>query len=217
MPQDAQNQEVTEIKPSDDQNQAVEAGTVEGQDQASEEDPVDKLKGHFQKRIDKLTASNGDLKSENSELRDQLTATTKRLEDLKAGKITLKDLLKGEAKSDDEDSAKDQRIAELEAELRRSKDVTATRDAFRKKGMNIPDGVIDMLVADDPQQTLTNINTLEAFVNSVQEDTKREFLKGATPRTNGKSATTMTREQISKIADPIKRVETIKQNMELFK
>jgi hypothetical protein len=217
MPENTQNQEVTNIDPTEEQNQPVEADKVEGQDQESDEDPVDKLKGHFQKRIDKLTASNGDLKSENSELRDQLTATTKQLEDLKAGKITLKDLLNGEAKSDNEDSAKDQRIAELEAELRRNKDVTATRDAFREKGMNVPDGVIDMLVSDDPQQTLTNINTLESFINTIQEDIKRDFLKGSTPRTNGKSATTMTREQISKITDPVKRVEAIKQNMELFK
>lgn len=197
----------TEVEPKNDQQTEPQDPTPK--DDQKDQSAVDKLTSKFQKRIDKLTASNSDYKS-------KLEEAEKQLEDLKSGKVSVKDLLK-EQKSTKEDDEKDQRIAQLEAQLQREKDLQSTREAFSEDGLTIPDSVLNMVVSTNQQTTVDNIGAIKSFVNAIRDSAKKEALRGTTPRTNGKSATSLSKADISKIKDPIKRVQAIKDNMSLYK
>lgn len=200
-----------------EQNEGVQPENVDPKtEEQPKDDPVESLKQKFQKRIDKVTANNAGLKTENEDLRGQVETLSQQLTDLKAGKLTIKDLL-SQSKESDEDQAKDDRIKALEAELQRTHDIQDTRDAFREKGLQVPDEIIDLVVVSDTEKTVKNINSIEAFVNAIRDDTKQEMLKGTTPRNSGKTATAMTKAEINKISDPIKRVEAIRENMGLYR
>lgn len=200
-----------------EQNEGVQPENVDPKtEEQPKDDPVESLKQKFQKRIDKVTANNAGLKTENEDLRGQVETLSQQLTDLKAGKLTIKDLL-SQSKESDEDQAKDDRIKALEAELQRTHDIQDTRDAFREKGLQVPDEIIDLVVVSDTEKTVKNINSIEAFVNAIRDDTKQEMLKGTTPRNSGKTATAMTKAEINKISDPIKRVEAIRKNMGLYR
>ena len=200
-----------------EQNEGVQPENVDPKtEEQSKDDPVESLKQKFQKRIDKVTANNAGLKTENEDLRGQVETLSQQLTDLKAGKLTIKDLL-SQSKESDEDQAKDDRIKALEAELQRTHDIQDTRDAFREKGLQVPDEIIDLVVVSDTEKTVKNINSIEAFVNAIRDDAKQEMLKGTTPRNSGKTATAMTKAEINKISDPIKRVEAIRENMGLYR
>ena len=80
--------------------------------------------------------------------------------------------------------------------------------------MNVSDKVLDMVVANDDEKTYANVQTLIEFAQSIQSDTKKGMLKGHTPRQNGNNK--MSKADIMKIPDHVKRVEAIKQNMALF-
>lgn len=197
----------TEVEPQNDQQTEPQDPTPK--DDQKDQSAVDKLTSKFQKRIDKLTASNSDYKL-------KLEEAEKQLEDLKSGKVSVKDLLK-EQKSTKEDDEKDQRIAQLEAQLQREKDLQSTREAFSEDGLTIPDSVLNMVVSTNQQTTVDNIGAIKSFVNAIRDSAKKEALRGTTPRTNGKSATSLSKADISKIKDPIKRVQAIKDNMSLYK
>ena len=197
----------TEVEPQNDQHTEPQDPTPK--DDQKDQSAVDKLTSKFQKRIDKLTASNSDYKS-------KLEEAEKQLEDLKSGKVSVKDLLK-EQKSTKEDDEKDQRIAQLEAQLQREKDLQSTREAFSEDGLTIPDSVLNMVVSTNQQTTVDNIGAIKSFVNVIRDSAKKEALRGTTPRTNGKSATSLSKADISQIKDPIKRVQAIKDNMSLYK
>lgn len=197
----------TEVEPQNDQQTEPQDPTPK--DDQKDQSAVDKLTSKFQKRIDKLTASNSDYKS-------KLEEAEKQLEDLKSGKVSVKDLLK-EQKSTKADDEKDQRIAQLEAQLQREKDLQSTREAFSEDGLAIPDSVLNMVVSTNQQTTVDNIGAIKSFVNTIRDSAKKEALRGTTPRTNGKSATSLSKADISKIKDPIKRVQAIKDNMSLYK
>lgn len=197
----------TEVEPQNDQQTEPQDPTPK--DDQKDQSAVDKLTSKFQKRIDKLTASNSDYKS-------KLEEAEKQLEDLKSGKVSVKDLLK-EQKSTKEDDEKDQRIAQLEAQLQREKDLQSTREAFSEDGLTIPDSVLNMVVSTNQQTTVDNIGAIKSFVNAIRDSAKKEALRGTTPRTNGKPATSLSKADISKIKDPIKRVQAIKDNMSLYK
>ena len=200
-----------------EQNEGVQPENVDPKtEEQPKDDPVESLKQKFQKRIDKVTANNAGLKTENEDLRGQVETLSQQLTDLKAGKLTIKDLL-SQSKESNEDQAKDDRIKALEAELQRTHDIQDTRDAFREKGLQVPDEIIDLVVVSDTEKTVKNINSIEAFVNAIRDDVKQEMLKGTTPRNSGKTATAMTKAEINKISDPIKRVKAIRENMGLYR
>ena len=59
----------------------------------------------------------------------------------------------------------------------------------------------------------------EAFLkayNRIKENVRQELLKGKSPRINGAPATAMTKEQIAKIKDPVKRVQAIRDNLSQY-
>ena len=74
-----------------------------------------------------------------------------------------------EQKSTKEDDEKDQRIAQLEAQLQREKDLQSTREAFSEDGLTIPDSVLNMVVSTNQQTTVDNIGAIKSFVNAIRD------------------------------------------------
>lgn len=182
--------------------QGAPIGTPEDDEKKVDSDKiVEKLK----KRIGKEQASKHDLEK-------QLKDAQAEIERIKSGKSVKK--LSDEDKAKKASDEKDAKIAELEAKLARNEAIKQTAEVFKESGLNVSDKVLDMVVANDDEKTYANVQTLIEFAQSIQSDTKKGMLKGHTPRQNGNNK--MSKADIMKINDPVKRVEAIKQNMSLF-
>jgi septal ring factor EnvC (AmiA/AmiB activator) len=190
---------------TDDQEQAGKGAPIETPEDGDKKVDSDKIVEKLKKRIGKEQASK-------HELEKQLKDAQAEIERIKSGKSVKK--LSDEDKAKKASDEKDAKIAELEAKLARNEAIKQTAEVFKESGLNVSDKVLDMVVANDDEKTYANVQTLIEFAQSIQSDTKKGMLKGHTPRQNGNNK--MSKADIMKIPDPVKRVEAIKQNMSLF-
>ena len=115
------------------------------------------------------------------------------------------------------------RAAQLEkelAELKRQNAITAMRSEARKmldeKGINLPDDLIQNIVAEDADTTKTNVEAFaKAYKEAVQAAVK-EALKGNTPQSSRSDAKGITKEQILAVKDRAERQKLMAENPELF-
>lgn len=190
---------------TNDQEQAGQGAPIETPEDDDKKVDSDKIVEKLKKRIGKEQASKHDLEK-------QLKEAQAEIERIKSGKSVKK--LSDEDKAKKASDEKDAKIAELEAKLARNEAIKQTAEVFKESGLNVSDKVLDMVVANDDEKTYANVQTLIEFAQSIQSDTKKGMLKGHTPRQNGNNK--MSKADIMKIPDPVKRVEAIKQNMTLF-
>lgn len=190
---------------TDDQEQADKGAPIDTPEDDEKKVDSDKIVEKLKKRIGKEQASKHDLEK-------QLKDAQAEIERIKSGKSIKK--LSDEDKAKKASDEKDAKIAELEAKLARNEAIKQTAEVFKESGLNVSDKVLDMVVANDDEKTYANVQTLIEFAQSIQSDTKKGMLKGHTPRQNGNNK--MSKADIMKINDPVKRVEAIKQNMNLF-
>lgn len=200
----------------DNKNTEVESQNVttseeqpknDGTDSKEEENKLDgnKLVKKLQKRI-------GKEQNEKHSLQDQLDKANEKIKQLQSGK-SIKDL-SDEDKAKKAESDKDKKIASLEAQITRRDNIKQTDEVFKEAGLNVSDDVLNMVVVDNDKQTYANVQALIKYTNQIQSGVKRELLKGSTPRNNGKP--TMTKEEISKIKDPLARKKAIAENLDLY-
>ena len=172
-------------------------------DTTDKENPLDKAN----KIIDKLHVRI-DKKSKNEKsLQDQLDKANATIKKLRGGKDP-------EQPKEDE---RDQKIKDLEAKLAHREAMDNANTVLKESGINLDKAMLAMVVSDDEDTTDNNIRALITYTSQIRDDVKREFLKGSTPRTNGKPNHAMTKADIVKIKDPIKRQQAIKENLDLFK
>lgn len=190
---------------TNDQEQTGQGAPIETPEDDEKKVDSDKIVEKLKKRIGKEQASKHDLEK-------QLKDAQAEIERIKSGKSVKK--LSDEDKAKKASDEKDAKIAELEAKLARNEAIKQTAEVFKESGLNVSDKVLDMVVANDDEKTYANVQTLIEFAQSIQSDTKKGMLKGHTPRQNGNNK--MSKADIMKINDPVKRVEAIKQNMTLF-
>lgn len=190
---------------TNDQEQTGQGAPIETPEDDEKKVDSDKIVEKLKKRIGKEQASKHDLEK-------QLKEAQAEIERIKSGKSVKK--LSDEDKAKKASDEKDAKIAELEAKLARNEAIKQTAEVFKESGLNVSDKVLDMVVANDDEKTYANVQTLIEFAQSIQSDTKKGMLKGHTPRQNGNNK--MSKADIMKINDPVKRVEAIKQNMSLF-
>ena len=190
---------------TNDQEQTGQGAPIETPEDDEKKVDSDKIVEKLKKRIGKEQASKHDLEK-------QLKDAQAEIERIKSGKSIKK--LSDEDKAKKASDEKDAKIAELEAKLARNEAIKQTAEVFKESGLNVSDKVLDMVVANDDEKTYANVQTLIEFAQSIQSDTKKGMLKGHTPRQNGNNK--MSKADIMKINDPVKRVEAIKQNMTLF-
>lgn len=171
---------------------------------AEKEDPLEKAN----KIIDKLHVRI-DKKSKNEKtLQDQLDKAN----------ATIKKLRGGKGKDDKpKEDERDQKIKSLEAKLARREAMDNANTVLKDSNINLDKDMLAMVVSDDEDTTDNNIRALITYTSQIKDEAKHEFLKGSTPRTNGKPNNAMSKADIMKIKDPIKRQQAIKDNLDLFK
>ena len=192
---EAQEQQVTE-QPKDTGTDPKEDKQLDG----------DKLVKKLQKRI-------GKEQNEKHSLQDQQDKANAKIKELQSGK-SIKNL-SDEDKAKKAEDEKDKEIASLRAQITRRDNIKQTDEVFKDAGLTVGDDVLNMVVVDDDKQTYANVQALIKYTNQIQSGVKKELLKGSTPRNNGKP--TMTKVEISKIKDPIKRKKAIAENLDLYK
>lgn len=166
----------------------------------------DELVKKLQKRI-------GKEQNEKHSLQDQLDKANAKIKELQSGKSVKN--LSDEDKAKKAEDEKDKEIASLRAQITRRDNIKQTDEVFKDAGLTVGDDVLNMVVVDDDKQTYANVQALIKYTNQIQSGVKKELLKGSTPRNNGKP--TMTKVEISKIKDPIKRQKVIAENLDLYK
>lgn len=192
---ETQEQQVTE--------QPKDAGTDPREDKQLDGDELVKK---LQKRI-------GKEQNEKHSLQDQLDKANAKIKELQSGK-SIKNL-SDEDKAKKAEDEKDKEIASLRAQITRRDNIKQTDEVFKDAGLTVGNDVLNMVVVDDDKQTYANVQALIKYTNQIQSGVKKELLKGSTPRNNGKP--TMTKVEISKIKDPIKRQKVIAENLDLYK
>lgn len=192
---ETQEQQVTE--------QPKDAGTDPREDKQLDGDELVKK---LQKRI-------GKEQNEKHSLQDQLDKANAKIKELQSGK-SIKNL-SDEDKDKKAEDEKDKEIASLRAQITRRDNIKQTDEVFKDAGLTVGDDVLNMVVVGDDKQTYANVQALIKYTNQIQSGVKKELLKGSTPRNNGKP--TMTKVEISKIKDPIKRQKVIAENLDLYK
>jgi hypothetical protein len=192
------------------ENQAV--NTNEEQPKEAGTDPKEDNKLDGDKLVKKLQKRIGKEQNEKHSLQDQLDKANAKIKELQSGK-TNKDSLDIEATMSKE-SEKDKEIASLRAQIARRDNIKQTDEVFKEAGLTVSDDVLNMVVVDDEKQTYANVQALIKYTNQIQSGVKKDLLKGSTPRTNGKP--TMTKDEINKIKDPIKRQQAIADNLSLY-
>lgn len=190
-----QNVTETEEQPKNDGTDSKEEKQLDG----------DKLVKKLQKRI-------GKEQNEKHSLQDQLDKANEKIKQLQSGK-SIKDL-SDEDKAKKAESDKDKKIASLEAQTTRRDNIKQTDEVFKEAGLNVSDDVLNMVVVDNDKQTYANVQALIKYTNQIQSGVKRELLKGSTPKINGKPS--MTKAEIAKIKDPLKRQKAIAENLDLY-
>lgn len=185
----------TNVEPKDDTKKHDDVDV-------DKENPLDKAN----KIIDKLHVRI-DKKSKNEKsLQDQLDKANATIKKLRGGK---------DPKQSEEDE-RDQKIKDLEAKLARRDAMDNANTVLKESDINLDKDMLAMVVSDDEETTDNNIRALITYTSQVRDDVKHEFLKGATPRTNGKPNHAMSKADILKIKDPVKRQKAIKDNLDLF-
>ncbi len=75
--------------------------------------------------------------------------------------------------------------------------------------------IVERLVTDNAETTKQNVEEFSKLFSDAVEAAVKERLKGETPR-RGTPASKMTKEQILAIKDDPKRIQAIRENIELF-
>ena len=81
-------------------------------------------------------------------------------------------------------------------------------------GATPTDEMIDLVTSSDAETTKTNVSKALNFAKAIREQVTKELSQGTTPRTVG--SPTLSKQDIMKIQDPIKRQQAIKDNLGLF-
>lgn len=89
------------------------------------------------------------------------------------------------------------------------------RKLLSDDGINVPDGLVEMIITDNAETTKTNVEAFSKLFKGAVQSAVKEALKGKAPGTG--SSGTITKEQIMNIADPVERQQKIKENIGLFK
>ena len=107
------------------------------------------------------------------------------------------------------------RAEEAEAKLTHMNMTKEARNILSEKNIDLSDELLEYLVGEDAETTKDNIDDFaKVFNESVEKEVKRR-LAGKTPRSKG-GKTTMTKDEIMAIKDPVARRKAIAENMSLY-
>lgn len=104
---------------------------------------------------------------------------------------------------------------QAKAELAKYRMRDEARNLLAEAGTQITDSDIDLVVTAEAESTKANVKALTDLIKRVQDSTRKDLLKGNTPRNSG--STSMSKEQIMAVKDPAKRQKLIAENIDLFR
>lgn len=120
-----------------------------------------------------------------------------------------------QSKEDREMAELRKKVAELEKKDARAEMLRSARQYCADKKVTISDRILERLIDDDADTTQENIDDYIADRDADVTAAVKDRYKGSTPKTGKKS--TITKEQIMAVKNPIERQRLIKENMTLFK
>lgn len=108
------------------------------------------------------------------------------------------------------------RAEEAEAKLNRYALKNEARTILSEAKLNLPEGLLDILVSDDAENTKTRIDEFKKLFTEAVEDAVKAKIAGNPPKTKSGAAARMTKEEIMAIKDPNARRKAIADNLEIF-
>lgn len=163
--------------------------------ETSENDNADKF--NSDKIIEKLKSRLGKEQSQKNEALDQLNDLKKEFEKMKQEKS--QDKLSAKERNEKALSDKDDKIAKLEAEIKHRDAVAEVDGVFKDSGLDVGPKILDMVTTDNPDDTYSNAQAIIDLINQTREESKKDFLKGTTPKTSGAKAP-VTGESLNKMS-----------------
>lgn len=177
-------------------------------------DQISKIRTKMQKRIDSEASSKNAYKQKFEESQKQIETLTQKLNAQNKG-----DQNKQEKEVD---PALEQALAEnksLKAQIARSGQIRTVAAQFEQAGVNVPENVLKLVVpkgADD-KAVSANMQAISKFYDAIVSNVRKSFMSASTPRVTGSDTKPFSRADLSKITDPVKRVELIKQHLKDFR
>lgn len=89
------------------------------------------------------------------------------------------------------------------------------RSMLAEQGIHLPDALLSTLAAEDAEATKQNVTAFAQMYTKAVEEGVKERLKSGTPKT-GSTSGKMTKADIMAIRDEAKRLEAIRNNLDLF-
>jgi len=106
-----------------------------------------------------------------------------------------------------------QQLHALQKQVEAAQMQKTAREMLSEKGIHLPDSLV-AVVAEDAKTTKTQVEAFATLFTEAVENAVKERLKGEPPKTG--TSGRMTKEQIFAIPDEGKRLQAIRDNMNLF-
>lgn len=109
------------------------------------------------------------------------------------------------------------RLATLEAEKNQASMLSTASDILKDAGINVSSKLVGHLIAETADETKANVDEFVKLYNDAVNKGVKAAMKasGSSPKKGGTS--TLTREEIMKVKNPVERQKLIKDNMQLFR
>lgn len=176
-------------------------------------DQIDKIRTKMQKRIDAEAGSKNAYKQKLEESQKQIETLTQKLNAQKGDQ---------EKQEKTVDPALEKALSEnkaLKAQIARSGQIRTVAAQFEQAGVTVPEAVLKLVVpkgADD-KAVSANMQAISKFYDSVVSSVRKSFMSAPTPRVTGSDTKPFNKSDLSKITDPVKRVELIKEHLKDFR
>ena len=92
---------------------------------------------------------------------------------------------------------------------------TVARGMLGEKNISVSDDLIEMLISDDAEKTKSSVDSFITAFQSAVEKAVKDALKGNPPKKTSEP-TSITKEQIMEVKDPLERQKLISEHMDLF-
>ncbi len=200
--------ETTETKETVDTKPSTETDQTEtvDDDQTVDSDKV----------VDKLKHRIGKEQAEKNSALDQVRELKAKLADYESGKVNVKKLSDDDKKKQ-EQAAKDTELQSLRDKVKIMEASQQTDEVFKEAGLSVSKDVLAMVVSAKDETTLSNAKTLIDFANEIKEATRQEYMKGSTPKVNGKPIDTDVSQEQFDLMTMAQKVNLQAKNPELFK
>ena len=108
-------------------------------------------------------------------------------------------------------------LAELKAEKQNADMLSTASDILKDAGINVSSKLVGHLIAETADETKANVDEFVKLYNDAVNKGVKAAMKasGSSPKKSGSS--TLTREEIMKVKNPVERQKLIKENMHLFR